>query len=329
MIFSKEGHCAEKFQREDVRATDEHVESVMKWLTKRDYQILSLILEHNFMTTSQIEMMVFNDLKPSSWRDKTNTRLRRLYQTGCVDRFFPRLGLGLGSSEAHYYIDHTGARALARSKGYLNKKQYKFHKRHYLPEQYSHYSKILDFKALLNVLNRQLGFTNEGTVGEVVHWNTQKRYDYTFTLNNRVQKASLFPDVFCIYKYTAKGGLKFFFLECDNATESTEQLKAKINNYRRFHASGEWRKEKWARALNVFPVVLFLFHEQSNVDDMVAYSRRLDSSLKLLFANYNQLFEDKQKLYVNSLGKKRYILQERNIRILDSIWSSKNGLVSF
>lgn len=328
MIFSNEGSIAEKYSRDTIRATEEHVESILKWITDRDIAILKELLKEPFMTTSQIEMMFFNDLKVSAWRDITNKRLRRLYKEGCIDRFFPRLGLGVGSSEAHYYIDYAGARALGRKLGYTTK-QFKFRKRSYLPDQYKHYSKILDFKALLHVLNRQLGFTDEGTVGEIIHWNTQKRYDYHFTLDNKVQKSSLFPDAFCIYKYTAKGGLKFFFLECDNATEPIETLKMKLNNYRRFHASGEWRKEKWARALNVFPVILFVFHQQDTVDEMVDYSRRLDSSLKLLFTTYDQLIEDTYKEYRNNLGKRRLVLQDRQVKILEPIWSSKDGLVSF
>lgn len=326
-LFSYEGNIAEKYQRNEIRATEEHVDSVLRWLTDRDIAILRMLIKEPFMTTSQVEMMFFNDLKPSVWREKANQRLRRLYQSNCIDRFFPRLGLGLGSSEAHYFIDYAGARALAKSLGYTTK-QFKFRKRTYIPDQYKHYSKILDFKAILHVLNRQLGYTNEGTIGEVIRYDTQKAYDFHFTLDNRVQKGRLTPDAFCIYKHTAKGGLKFFFLECDNATEPIETLKGKLNNYRRFHASGEWRKEKWARALNIFPAVCFIFHDQSKVDEMVAYSKRLNSSMKFLFTTYDKLLDDKHKLYVNSIGKKRYVLQERKIQILDSIWNSRDGLVS-
>jgi hypothetical protein len=107
-----------------------------------------------------------------------------------------------------------------------------------------------------------------------------------------------------------------------------ETLKGKILNYRRYFASGEWRQEKWAKVLGGFPAILFVFHNQEQVNEMVAYSRRLDSNLKFLFTTYDNLYEDERKLYVNSLGKKRYVPQRRKVNILSEIWSSKDGLVS-
>lgn len=329
MLFTSEGKTISRYERKEVKVTDEHVKSVLSWLTDRDLEILRVLVKEPFLTTSQIEMMFFNDLKPSSWRTKANARLSRLYQTNCVDRFFPRVDLGSGSSESHYVLDYAGARALAMKLGYTNPKQFKFRKRNYIPAQYKHLIKITDFKSLLHVLNRQLGYTSEGTVGEIIKFDTQRMHKFHYSLNNKIHEAKIFPDAFCIYKYTARGDSKFFYLECDNATEPIETLQQKMLNYRRFHASGEWRQEKWARATNVFPSVLFVFHDQKSVDEMVSYSRRLNSSLRFLFTTYDKLYTDNVMAYPpNSHGKTRNVVQERNVRILDSIWSSKDGLVS-
>jgi hypothetical protein len=271
-------------------------------------------------------MMFFNDLKPSSWRNMATQRLRRLYDTHCIDRFFPYTPSLAGSSEQVCILDYAGARLLGKMKGYT---KFKWKKRSYIPQGYKHYLKILDFKALLFVLNRQIGYTSEGTVGEIIKFNTQVMKKYYYNADNQVKEGRIIPDAFCVYKYTGNGHLKFFYLECDNATEPIETLQQKLHNYRRYYASGEWRKEDWAKASKAFPAVLFIFHNQEQVDEMVAYSRRLNSNLTFLFTTYSDLYIDDYKIYVNSLGKNRKVIQNRYVRILDSIWSSKDGLVSF
>jgi hypothetical protein len=325
-MFLPEKRTITKFERENKRITDEDIDKIMRWITDRDIEILMLLLKNPFLTVEQIEMLVFSNLTTSMWRNKANKRLRRLYHSQCIDRFFPPTEKDAGSSQAHYILDYAGAKVLAKYKGHTGK--FKFRKRDYIPQNYKHTLKILDFYSILHVLNRQLGYTSEGTVGEIVTWKTEQRKKFHYTANNRVNKGEIIPDAFCIYKHTAQGHLKFFFLECDNATEPMETLKGKILNYRRYFASGEWRQEKWAKVLGGFPAILFVFHNQEQVNEMVAYSRRLDSNLKFLFTTYDNLYEDERKLYVNSLGKKRYVPQRRKVNILSEIWSSKDGLVS-
>jgi hypothetical protein len=324
-IFSSEKRTISKFEREDIRVTDEYIDSVMKWITPRDIRILMALLKQPFLTISQIEMMFFNDLKPSSWRNMATQRLRRLYNAHCIDRFFPPTPSLAGSSEQVCMLDYAGAKVIAKSKGYT---KFRWRKRNYIPQNYKHYLKIIDFKSLLHVLNRQIGYTDEGTIGEIIRFDTEVMKKFHFSMSNKIHEGKIIPDAFCIYKYTARGDSKFFYLECDNDTEPIETIKSKILNYRRYYASGEWRQEKWARVFNGFPAVLFVFHNQEDVDEMIAYSRRLNSSLKFLFCTYNDLYVDDVKNYVSSSGKKRKVVQERYIRILDSIWSSKDGLVS-
>lgn len=324
-MFLPEKFSVNKYQRENIRITDEYVES-LSWLTDRDYHILKLLALNPFMTTEQIEMIVFNNLKPSSWRTKANERLRRLYKANCIDRWFPPCERDTGSSQAHYVLDNAGAKTLASKLGYT-KKQFKFRKRSYIPQDYKHTLKVMDFYALLHILNRQIGFTNEGTAGEINSWETGRIYKFHYSSNNQTKEYRLIPDAFCTYTYDGYGSKKFFFIEFDNATEPIETLKNKILNYRRFFASGEWRQERWAREHNIFPAILFIFHDQDSVDEMVSYVRRLRSNIRFRFTTYDKLVEDKSKLYVSKQGKKRLVLQERKIKILDEIWNSKDGLV--
>jgi hypothetical protein len=322
-LFTPEKRTISKYQREEIRVTDEYIESLERWVTPRDYEILMLLLHEPYLTISQIEMMLFSDLKPSSWRAKANERVKRLYQANCIDRFFPPVEKDSGSSEQHLILDYAGARLIAKVE---NRTKFKWRKRNYIPQNYKHYLKIMDFKALLHVLNRQLGVIGEGTVGEIIRFDTEQMKKFHFSMNNKIQQGKIIPDAFCIYKYTANEKVKLFYLECDNATEPMETIKSKLLNYRRYFASGEWRQEDWAKVIRGFPAILFIFHHQEQVDEMVAYARRLDSNLKFLFTTYDKLFVDVKKKYEKQ--KKYYVLQQRKIMILDSIWSSKDGLVS-
>lgn len=323
-IFTPERKTINKYKRTDVRITDEYVDSILKWTTPRDHEILKALVKYPFLSTSQIEMIIFNNLSPSSWRNKALERLRKLYQANCIDRWFPMVEEGAGSSEAHYILDYAGARALAKQLGYT-RKEFKFRKLNYVPQDYRHTLKIFDFKALLYVLNRQLGYTDEGTRGEILHWSNEVHYKFVHAENGKVKKQTIIPDAFCIYQNEPLSNPKIFFLEIDNSTEPIQTLKSKIINYSNFHQSGAWREERWFRVVRRFPTVCFTFHEQEKVDEMVAYIKRTKTNIRFLFTTYDRLFDDKFKEYKSNSGKRRLVLQERKVNILDDIWDGKNG----
>lgn len=325
-LFVPEKRSIRKYERENIRITDKHVDDIMKWITPRDIELLKILLHHHFLTIDQIEMMVFNNLKPSSWRNKATERLRRLYHSHCIDRFFPPAEKDCGSLSQVVMLDYAGAKVLAKNAGRTEK--FKWRKRDYIPQHYRHYLKIMDFKALLYVLNRQLGFTDEGTYGEILNWSTERIYKYPFADAGKVKIAKIIPDAFCIYKYHPQGKVKFFFLECDNATEPIEVIKSKLLNYKRWYESNEWRTERWAKAFKVFPAVLFVFHAEELAMEMAEYSKTIKSNIRFYFTDYKSLLEDDYKEYGSKSGKRRLVLQERKIKILDEIWKSKEGPVS-
>lgn len=323
MIFASEKRSINKYQRDRIKITDKHVNETMKWITDRDITIMKLLLINGFLTAEQISMLAFNNLKPSSWQNKTNERLRRLYHAHCIDRFFPPSAKDAGSTGQHLILDHCGAKILQK---HFGRTENKFRKKNYIPQDYKHRLKVLDFFSLLNLLNRQLGVVDNQGVGEIIQWKTERPLKFAHPDNGRVKMITVKPDAFCIYN--AKGLIKHFYLECDNATEPIETLKTKLQNYKKYYDSGEWRQLGWARSLRVFPTVLFVFHEQELAERMASYSRTLNSSVRFLFTTYDNLFEDQYKEYVNGHGKRRLVLQERKIKILDEIWINKEGATS-
>jgi hypothetical protein len=332
-LFVPEKRTINKFERENLKATDEHINGVLRWLTERDLDILLLLLKHPFLTSTQIELMVFGSLKFSSRRTKCNERLRRLYHANCIDRFFPPCEKDAGSSEQHLILDYAGARALAQVKGYT-KKDFKFKKRNYVPQHYKHTLKIFDFKALLYQLNRQLGVVKyedgeEGTIGEIIAFHQESRARVKY-YTEEGKKSVIIPDAFIVYKYTSTSRLKLFWLECDNATEPLEELKYKIDRYIGYYRSGEWREEAWARMLqgNSFPAICFVAHDEETIKELANYVRRKQSNIRFLFTTYDKLSSVTQKEYVSQKGKRRLVQQDLKVNILDSIWVSKDGVVA-
>lgn len=322
-ILSKE-RIIRKHERDEVRVTDEYVDSILKWITPRDIEILTLLVKHPYLTIDQLEMLAFSNLSPSSWRNKCGTRLRRLYHTHCIDRFFPPADRNAGTNAQIVMLDIAGARVLAKYRGHVGK--FKWRKNCYIGQGYRHDLLISDFKAYLHLLNRQIGVIEDNPVGRVVNWDTQRVKRYYYTENGRVKEARLIPDAFCIYQYTAKGNVKLFHLECDNDTESINVLKGKILAYKRYYECGEWRNEGWARHLRVFPATLFLFHDESHIQELISYSKKINFNTKILFSTYDKLIQDEYKRYESTKGTSRQVLQKRNIRILDSIWTGTDGM---
>jgi hypothetical protein len=328
-LFTPEKRVIRKYDREDVRVTKEYVQDIQKWITPRDLQILELLLWHPFLTVEQIEMMVFNNMKPSCWRNKANERLRRLYRTHCIDRWFPPVAEGAGSAQQHIVLDRAGAEVLALSKGYKEAKNWR--KRTYIPQTYRHTLKIFDFKAMLYVLNRQIGMIDDNPVGEILAWRMehQARIDYR---DEKGRKGEVIPDALCVYKYTTTS-IKPFFLEADNATmDLEEQLKPKIRRYIECHKSGAWREKDWARLLRSFPPVLIVMHDKEDVRKLAGYIRSIESKIRFLLTTYDQLIDRDFLVYENeSSGKSRSVLTDMRVNILEPIWicPTEQGRVSF
>lgn len=346
-IFAPERRTIKKFERENIKIDENHIKKVLGWLTERDIKILDLLLYgedknggelivrgNRFLKTSQIQMLAFADLKPGSWQDKCNQRLRRLYHAHLIDRWYPPTEANGGSSESHYVLDKAGAMVLAHLKGY-DAKEWKKEGR--IPQHYQHILLVSDFRALLSVLDRQLGVVKyedgEGTIGEVLNWKIDKeaKIKYRFREGNgAVKMRDLKPDALCFYKYDAKGHFVPFFLEADNGTEPLDELKSKIRNYIACRKSGDWKKTQWGNDLGRFPKVAFLFHDEKTANSLAKFAQGLDANVKFYFSTYNKLYDANYKEYINkSHGKRRYVLQEIRINILEKIWqcSYESGLV--
>jgi hypothetical protein len=308
-----EKRVAERYPRDNIRVDNRHIESVLKWLTDRDILILRYLNRYPFLTTGQIEMFVFNNLKPSSWRNKSNERLRKLYKAHLVDRWYPPTAVG--SAESHYVLDVGGAKILAL-KG--TKEMEKWRKRDYVPQTYTHTLKIIDFRAMLSVLQKQESF-------EVLTFRTEKKNAMEYPMNGG-KKGEVQPDALCIYK--SNNRIKAFFLECDNGTMTENQLKSKIIRYNQLFKSEEWKKTDWAQKLKAFLPIVFVMRTEEDIRNLNAYTSKLESNIKFYYTTYDDLIEKDTIIYENRRGKTREVPQAIRIRLLEAIWTHGEGKVN-
>jgi len=321
-MFTPERRVIKKHDRSSIRVTVEYVQELVRSLPNRDFEILHWLFKRPFMTGEQIEMLVFGDLKPSSRREKANQRIRKLYHSHCIDRWFPPVAEGAGSSKQHLVLDRAGLLALALKRGIdpSDDRIKKWRKRNHIPQNYQHTLKIQDFYGLLHLFSRQL------ECGEIIRWEWEDKAKIKFAMreDGRNRNVEIKPDAFCIYKYNTQGGFKMFYLEADNATEDMDVLETKIRRYKAMYESGEWRDRQWARATQgrMFPAVLFLFHDLGQAKELHKFAKRQNTPVRFLFTAYDQLIRQEVKEYHSRGGKTMKVPQEQHIRLFEPIFLS-------
>lgn len=78
-------------------------------LTERDRRLCRLLLDHQVLTTNQIQLVGFDSLR------RTQLRLDQLYRLRVVDRFRPLAATG--SAPHHWVLDGLGAAVLGAERG--------------------------------------------------------------------------------------------------------------------------------------------------------------------------------------------------------------------
>jgi hypothetical protein len=91
------------------RIDDSLVLQAASRITERDRQLCRLLLEHQVLTTHQIQQMYFNSQR------RTELRLGQLHQLRVLDRFRPLVARG--SAPQHWVLDTLGAILLAAERG--------------------------------------------------------------------------------------------------------------------------------------------------------------------------------------------------------------------
>lgn len=230
-----------KFKRkQELGDPETHLKDILQkpYLTKRDKEVLLSIYYHRCLTTEQIAEMHFKyDSKGKRNKQASliaRRRLRKLFDSCLIDRFFIDVGEGKGSSQAHNILDSLGARVVA---GLLNQSMEEINWKYEMNEvrlpYLEHMVKINDFHIRLLRKSRSVKPQHE-----VTDFRTENHVRHEFKYWGATHYFN--PDAYGQYW---KGDEGFhFFLELDNGTMTPKVFEKKHQRYTAFYDSGEYEK---------------------------------------------------------------------------------------
>lgn len=231
-------------------------------VTERDLQLARILVRRRLLRRDQIGVLVPGFRGLSKVDALVNRRLRVLFDCHVLDRAFPRVLPGCGSSQAVVALDRAGAILLdAPFKRLIRHEQDRSGRIHrVLPLDYLHTLGVNDFEVSL------VRWCLASSV-ELLRWRVDFENVRRFQFNGERQ---LRPDGFGILRYPDGSG-KAFFLEYDTGSEDIrarnrfKKLTEKFKAYAAFKASGAWMQEDWARLLRDFPLLVFLTEDARRV----------------------------------------------------------------
>lgn len=263
-----------KYNRPEIKQiTKQWVRENIKYITERDMGLLNLLYENKrrLLKRDQIQRLypVFESVSV------LNRRLRKLYELYILDRFYPKVGMGQGSSQQFICLDKAGLILLEIDR--YNK-----------PINYdSNGNKILflgwEHKILLNEYECNIRALINDINADILIYKVEEPVIF---FGNQ-----LIPDIFLIIEYLGKGYV--FFIEIDLGTEDIPYIKRKINSYKDYYLSRNWIKEDWVKLFSIptFPRILFMTVDGrwKRVESLQSYVSEL--SIKFHFGFHSE-FKD-------------------------------------
>jgi hypothetical protein len=230
-----------KYNRQEVKqVTKQWVRENCKNITDRDMGLLRLIYNNKrrLLRRDQIEILY----PEFASTDRLNKRIKLLYNLHVIDKIYPQVGLGEGSSKQHICLDKAGLILLDVEK-YNKPITTDPSGSKSLPLGWEHKVLINDYECWITQAIKELG-------GSIVDYRVEEPLPYGDT--------KVIPDIFCMLKSKGKGYL--FFIEVDLGTEDLPYVKGKIDNYGSYYLSKQWTKQDWAKMFKTpaFPRILFL-----------------------------------------------------------------------
>ncbi|GAA3734710.1 hypothetical protein GCM10022239_08540 [Leifsonia bigeumensis] len=248
------------------------IATLQSMVTPRDMDILRLIREHRFLTTKQIQRLLFWDHASPGAAIRACIRvLTRLELRALIFKLGRQIGgIHAGSGSYIWGIDDAGDRLLRAnntSKG--TKRQRTFDPS---PLFLAHTLAVAETRVMLE----EAGHRDELELVEVTTEPTNWR---TFVSRGGMTQV-LKPDLHAI---TAIGAFEdHWFIEIDNGTESLPTVLNKCQTYQRYFESGREQ-----HASGVFPKVVWLMvdaRRRSNMQSAIESDKRLDERLFSAYA---------------------------------------------
>ncbi|MMZ43633.1 hypothetical protein D1872_51970 [compost metagenome] len=247
--------------------TKQWVKENCKSVTDRDIGLLRLLTENKrrLLRRDQIEILYPHFAST----DRLNKRLRTLFHMHLIDKVYPPVGIGEGTSKQHICLDRAGAILLDLEK---------FNKiigpARSLPLGWEH-------KVMLNTYECSIVQFLRDIKGDMILYEVEEPHQYG--------DSKLIPDILCLFKHNNKGYV--FFIEVDMGTEDIPYIKSKLESYKDYYISQQWVTKPWARMFKTptFPRVLFLTEDNrpKRISSLSEYTE--GSSIRFMHGTHNQL----------------------------------------
>ena len=231
-------------------------------LTKRDYEVLSLLNGCRYATTRQLVELYFRENKPKTATRRANLLTKKLTNLGLIHHLERRIGgVRAGSGSYIWHITHKGIKVLREIEPNVKLKL----KNHYEPTQHhlKHQLFVTQLFVELTALHLDQKIFLEDFSFEPKCWRSFTTLFSHFTLK---------PDVFA--KLTVGDFEDAYFFEVDNTTEHLGRVIAKCKQYVAYFNTGIEQREN-----EVFPLVVWAVPDEKRKlailnrikDDLDAY----------------------------------------------------------
>lgn len=236
-------------------------------LTKRDYEVLSLLNRCRYATTKQLVELYFRENKPKTATRRANLLTKKLTNLGLIHHLNRRIGgVRAGSGSYVWHITHKGIKELREVEPSVKLKL----KNRYEPSQnhLKHQLFVAQLFVELTALHLDGKILLETFFFEPKCWRSFATLFSHFTLK---------PDAFA--RVTIENFEDTYFFEADNATEHLGRVISKCKQYIAYFNTGIEQREN-----NIFPLVVWIVPDEKR---KLAILNRIKENLDA----YWELFE--------------------------------------
>lgn len=254
--FKKEREQYEKYTN---RITKEKILIAKSKIDDVDKKILQTIYKLKICTSTQLSKIIYSNVKFAN--RYINNRLKKLFNLGCIDRFFP--AKEKGSYPVHVILAPIGAKIL----------------------------EISNFKktTLLNQKWRHTVFLNE-ILSNILMKYRVKIYRIEMWIE-RNEDFKIRADMFCGWIKNEK--IIFSILELDMGTELMKDVIAKVKKYNKYFNSEYFKKANWQpykeKNIAIIPKIIFVFNDSKREITFKNFINKYKTNIKFEVMNIENL----------------------------------------
>lgn len=222
-------------------------------LTRRDREIVKAVYTYRFLTTPQIDTLIFLKGQPPR-RTQCRRRLQLLYHHGFLDRIFPKVARGEGAKPIIYCLDERGAQLVAEDLQIgRDEVDWRPKDRDVGLLFLEHTLRINDVRIAVTLAAEREAFGLEQWIDEkALKSEEMKDYVTISSPGGRRRRVAVIPDGYFLLNLGEKRA--HFFIEVDRRTIPSKRWKNKILAYLAYTAEGLYQKRYQTRSLRILTV---------------------------------------------------------------------------